>query len=88
MERLQAENAQEWAKREQLETEKLSLERENKKMKKEIETLEEELNRKNQQHTAMMDCDLKKAKLELEQKTKVSFFCVKYEMIVTMVSVS
>lgn len=36
MERLQAENAAEWGKRERIETEKLALERDNKKLRNEI----------------------------------------------------
>lgn len=40
MERLQAENAAEWGKRERLETEKLALERDNKKMRNEIRELQ------------------------------------------------
>ncbi|KFP43110.1 Coiled-coil domain-containing protein 102A, partial [Chlamydotis macqueenii] len=46
MERLQAENAAEWGRRERLETEKLNLERENKKLRAQIEDLEEVLARK------------------------------------------
>lgn len=40
LERLQAENAAEWAKRERLETDKLALERDNKKMRVEIRDLQ------------------------------------------------
>ena len=39
IERLQAENTQEWSKRDKLESEKLALERENKKMRLQIEVL-------------------------------------------------
>lgn len=42
MERLQAENAAEWGKRERLETEKISLERENKQLRSELRDLREE----------------------------------------------
>lgn len=40
MERLQAENAAEWGKRERIETEKLALERDNKKLRNEIRDLQ------------------------------------------------
>lgn len=40
LERLQAENAAEWGKRERLETDKLALERDNKKMRNEIRDLQ------------------------------------------------
>lgn len=40
LERLQAENAAEWGKRERLETEKLALERDNKKMRNELRDLQ------------------------------------------------
>ncbi|KAK2151466.1 hypothetical protein LSH36_362g02009 [Paralvinella palmiformis] len=70
LERLQSENAQEWAKRERLETEKLALERENKKLKNEVESLEEELVKKTQQASTLIDSDLKTAQLELAEKTK------------------
>ena len=73
LERLQAENAQEWAKRERLETEKLALERENKKLKKEVESLEEELEKKTQQASSLLESDLKTAHLELDEKNKVFY---------------
>lgn len=40
LERLQAENAAEWGKRERLETEKLALERDNKKIRAEVRDLQ------------------------------------------------
>jgi coiled-coil domain-containing protein 102 len=40
LERLQAENAAEWGKRERLETDKLTLERENKKLRAEMQDLQ------------------------------------------------
>lgn len=40
LERLQAENAAEWGKRERIESEKLSLERDNKKLRNEIRDLQ------------------------------------------------
>ncbi|XP_006824633.1 coiled-coil domain-containing protein 102A-like [Saccoglossus kowalevskii] len=70
LERLQAENAAEWGKRERLETEKLALERENKKLKALLEDLEENLLKKNKLATAAMDSDFKQNQAELFEKTK------------------
>lgn len=71
MERLQAENAAEWGKRERLETEKLNLERENKKLRAQIEDLEEVLARKRRQTASALDTDLKTIQTELFEKNKV-----------------
>ena len=71
LEKLQVENAEEWTKREQLETEKLLLERENKKLRCDLELLQEELNRKTQQMAATLDCDLRSLQLEMVERTKV-----------------
>ncbi|XP_029767620.1 coiled-coil domain-containing protein 102A isoform X1 [Terrapene carolina triunguis] len=70
MERLQAENAAEWGKRERLETEKLNLERENKKLRAQIEDLEEVLARKRRQTASALDTDLKTIQAELFEKNK------------------
>ncbi|XP_030437917.1 coiled-coil domain-containing protein 102A isoform X2 [Gopherus evgoodei] len=70
MERLQAENAAEWGKRERLETEKLNLERENKKLRAQIEDLEEILARKRRQTASALDTDLKTIQAELFEKNK------------------
>ncbi|KAL7978728.1 hypothetical protein Chor_013217 [Crotalus horridus] len=70
MERLQAENAAEWGKRERLETEKLNLERENKKLRAQIEDLEEILARKRRQTTCALDTDFKTVQAELFEKNK------------------
>ncbi|KAM3829169.1 coiled-coil domain-containing protein 102A isoform 1-T1 [Vipera latastei] len=70
MERLQAENAAEWGKRERLETEKLNLERENKKLRAQIEDLEEILTRKRRQTTCALDTDFKTVQAELFEKNK------------------
>lgn len=72
MERLQAENAAEWGKRERLETEKLNLERENKKLRAQIEDLEEVLARKRRQTASALDTDLKTIQTELFEKNKVT----------------
>ncbi|XP_010193201.1 PREDICTED: coiled-coil domain-containing protein 102A-like [Mesitornis unicolor] len=70
MERLQAENAAEWGRREGLETEKLNLERENKKLRAQIEDLEEVLARKRRQTASALDTDLKTIQAELFEKNK------------------
>lgn len=70
LEKLQAENAQEWALREKLETEKLSLERENKKLRGEISRLEDEIGRRSRQTNVMIDLDMKSMQEELNDKMK------------------
>ncbi|XP_043937434.1 coiled-coil domain-containing protein 102A [Protopterus annectens] len=70
MERLQAENAAEWGKRERLETEKLNLERENKKLRAQIEDLEEMLAKKRKQAFNALDTDLKTVQADLFERNK------------------
>ncbi|XP_044290245.1 coiled-coil domain-containing protein 102A [Varanus komodoensis] len=70
MERLQAENAAEWGKRERLETEKLNLERDNKKLRAQIEDLEEVLARKRRQTASALDTDFRTVQAELFEKNK------------------
>ncbi|XP_044125915.1 coiled-coil domain-containing protein 102A-like [Bufo gargarizans] len=70
MEGLQAENAEEWGRRERLETEKLNLERENKKLRLQIQDLEEILTRKRRQTVSALDSDLKTIQAELFEKNK------------------
>nr|XP_015223904.1 PREDICTED: coiled-coil domain-containing protein 102A [Lepisosteus oculatus] len=70
MERLQAENAAEWGRRERLETEKLTLERDNKKLRGQIEDLEEQLARKRRQAASALDTDLKSIQSELFERNK------------------
>ncbi|XP_036400502.1 coiled-coil domain-containing protein 102A [Megalops cyprinoides] len=70
MERLQAENAAEWGRRERLETEKLALERDNKKLRSQIEDLEEQLARKRRQAASALDTDLKTIQSELFERNK------------------
>ncbi|XDV18410.1 hypothetical protein PO909_024110 [Leuciscus waleckii] len=72
MERLQVENAAEWGRRERLETEKLALERENKKLRTQMEDLEEQLARKRRQAASALDTDLKTIQCELFERNKVS----------------
>lgn len=72
MERLQVENAAEWGRRERLETEKLALERDNKKLRAQVEDLEEQLSKKRRQAASALDTDLKAIQSELFEKNKVS----------------
>uniref|UniRef100_A0A3B4XUY6 Coiled-coil domain-containing protein 102A n=1 Tax=Seriola lalandi dorsalis TaxID=1841481 RepID=A0A3B4XUY6_SERLL len=70
MERLQVENAAEWGRRERLETEKLTLERDNKKLRAQAEDLEEQLAKKRRQATSALDTDLKVIQSELFERNK------------------
>lgn len=71
MERLQAENAAEWGRRERLETEKLGLERENKKLRAQVGDLEDALARRRRQTASALDCDLRASQAALFEKNKV-----------------
>lgn len=66
------ENAAEWGRRERLETEKLALERDNKKLRAQVEDLEEQLTKKRRQAASALDSDLKAIQSELFEKNKVS----------------
>nr|XP_040054649.1 coiled-coil domain-containing protein 102A [Gasterosteus aculeatus aculeatus]XP_040054657.1 coiled-coil domain-containing protein 102A [Gasterosteus aculeatus aculeatus] len=70
MERLQVENAAEWGRRERLETEKLALERDNKKLRAQAEDLEEQLSKKRRQAASALDTDLKAIQSELFERNK------------------
>lgn len=70
MESLQVENSVEWGRRERLETEKLALERDNKKLKTQVEDLEEQLSKKRRQAASVLDTDLKAIQSELFEKNK------------------
>ncbi|XP_076880047.1 coiled-coil domain-containing protein 102A [Brachyhypopomus gauderio] len=70
MERLQVENAAEWGRRERLETEKLVLERENKKLRAQMEDVEEQLARKLRQAASTLDSDLKSVQTDLFERNK------------------
>ncbi|CAK6436625.1 unnamed protein product [Pipistrellus nathusii] len=70
MERLQAENAAEWGRRERLETEKLGLERENKKLRAQVGDLEDALARRRRQTASALDCDLRASQAALFEKNK------------------
>lgn len=73
MERLQAENAAEWGKRERLETEKLALERENKKLRSELRDMQERMERKGRP-MSNADAELRHLQQEVSDKAKVSSF--------------
>lgn len=78
MERLQVENASEWGKRERLETEKLSLERENKKLRTELKDAMDRLERRiKSQPTA--DNELRSLQLELSDRNKVPLHYLKLD---------
>ncbi|KAL4234711.1 hypothetical protein ACF0H5_006353 [Mactra antiquata] len=70
LERLQKENADEWGKRERLETEKLSLERENKKLRTQISNLDEQLERKSTHASTVVNKDIKTLQMEISEKNK------------------
>ena len=70
MEKLQAENASEWGKRERLETEKIGLERDNKKLRSEVRDLQERLERKGRPLSSS-DTDLRHIQQELMDRNKV-----------------
>ncbi|XP_060884776.1 coiled-coil domain-containing protein 102A [Labrus mixtus] len=70
MERLQVENAAEWGRRECLETEKLALERDNKKLRAQVEDLEEQMAKKRRQSASALDTDLKAIQTELFERNK------------------
>jgi len=70
---LQVENASEWGKRERLETEKLSLERENKKLRADLQDALDRLEKQIKlQPTA--DNELRSLQLELADKNKIQKF--------------
>lgn len=68
---MQEENAAEWGRREQLETEKMTLERENKKYRLQIDDLETTLARKNRQIKVNIDADMRTLQTEFHEKSKV-----------------
>uniref|UniRef100_H0WGH3 Coiled-coil domain containing 102B n=2 Tax=Otolemur garnettii TaxID=30611 RepID=H0WGH3_OTOGA len=68
LERLQAENALEWDKREILETEKQGLERENRRLRTQVKEMEELLDGKNRVSADSPDCDFKRAQTDLQEQ--------------------
>ncbi|XP_021922904.1 coiled-coil domain-containing protein 102A isoform X2 [Zootermopsis nevadensis] len=69
LERLQAENAAEWGKRERLETEKLGLERDNKKLRAEVRDMQERLERKGRP-LSTTDTDVRQLQQDLADRNK------------------
>lgn len=70
LERLQAENAAEWGKKERLETEKLALERDNKKLRSELRDMQERIERRGRPWQNS-DEDVRHLQQELLDKNKV-----------------
>ncbi|XP_042218991.1 coiled-coil domain-containing protein 102A-like isoform X4 [Homarus americanus] len=70
LERLQEENAAEWGRRERLESEKLGLERENKKLRAQVTDLEERLDKRTKMTTSTPDSDVAQLKQEIADKFK------------------
>ncbi|XP_020841283.1 coiled-coil domain-containing protein 102B [Phascolarctos cinereus] len=70
LERLQAESASEWGKREILETEKQGLERDNRRLKAQVKEMEELLDKKNPLAVTSQGPDLKMSQSELLEKNK------------------
>lgn len=71
LERLQTENAAEWGKRERLETDKLTLERDNKKLRNELRDMQERLERKGSRTLNNSDVEIRHLQQELSDKSKV-----------------
>lgn len=69
LEKLQGENAAEWGKRERLETEKLTMDRENKKLRSELQDLQDRLERKGRPITNT-DAEIRTMQQDLADKTK------------------
>ncbi|KAJ7360470.1 hypothetical protein OS493_015571 [Desmophyllum pertusum] len=70
IERLQAENTQEWSKREKLESDKLVLERENKKLRLQIEDLSSELSDSSKSSKGLLSADVKQLQTQLDEKNR------------------
>ena len=71
LERLQADNSSEWQRREELESEKQSQERENRQLRTQIGDLEEQLQVEHQVLMANMGTDLRAVQFDLSEKSKV-----------------
>ena len=71
LETLQAENASEWCKRERLETDKISLERDNKKLKNEIRELQERAEARRGRPVSTVHSDASQLQQDLADRNKV-----------------
>lgn len=83
LERLQSENASEWAKRERLETEKINLERENKKLRSELQDVQvDRYGRRVGPPMSSNDLEVRALQQEIIDKNKVIWFnfYVKFEL--------
>ncbi|XP_046733941.1 coiled-coil domain-containing protein 102A isoform X1 [Diprion similis] len=70
LERLQAENAAEWGKRERLETEKISLDRENKQLRNELRDMQERAESRRARPVSASDTDVRQIQQELLDRNK------------------
>lgn len=75
---MQAENAAEWGKRERLETDKLALERDNKKLRNEMRDLQDRADRRGRPPPPVNNNDIEVRNLQQELKDKnkvISIYC-------------
>ncbi|RLU18725.1 hypothetical protein DMN91_009082 [Ooceraea biroi] len=79
LERLQAENAAEWGKREKLETEKISLERENKQLRLKIHDLQERIESRRPRPVSTTDADTRQLQQELLVRNMVLLEVKQYQ---------
>ncbi|XP_042871431.1 coiled-coil domain-containing protein 102A-like isoform X2 [Penaeus japonicus] len=70
LERLQEENAKEWGRRERLESEKIGMERDNKKLRAQVSDLEERLDKRSKLTASTPDSDVAQLKQEIADKYK------------------
>ncbi|XP_037084804.1 coiled-coil domain-containing protein 102A-like [Pollicipes pollicipes] len=70
LERLQAENAAEWERRERIETDKVSVERENKKLRAHVADLEERLEKRSRQLSQAAETENKQLQSEVFEKSR------------------
>ncbi|XP_055323887.1 coiled-coil domain-containing protein 102A isoform X6 [Sitodiplosis mosellana] len=73
LERLQAENAAEWGKRERIESDKLALERDNKKLRNEVRDLQDRADRRGRPIPSNNDAEMRSFQQEIMDKNKEIF---------------
>lgn len=81
LEKLQAENAAEWGKRERLETEKISLERENKQLRNELHDLQERIESRRSRPVSTSDTDARQLQQELLDRNMVLIELKNYQAV-------
>lgn len=83
LEKLQGENAAEWAKRERLETEKIFLERENKQLRNELHDLQDKIESRRIRPVSTVDIDSKQLQQEVMDRNKVNsiVLTINFELI-------